>query len=149
MTGSDSAENDRTSPSQVPASSLHVVVGGVLVRDGLALMVHRSPQRRWYPDVWDVPGGHVEAGEDHRGALRRELREELGVEAQVTGDPIARTVTRSFVMDVWAVRTWSGEPVNAAPEEHDAIAWLSPEDLVGRALAHPGLTDQVRRAVDG
>ena len=32
-----------------------------LLRDGnRVLLCHRSPRRRWYPDVWDLPGGHVE-----------------------------------------------------------------------------------------
>lgn len=125
------------------------VVCGALVRDGRVLMVHRSPARRWYPDVWDLPGGHVEAGEEPRGALVRELREELGVDAKVVGGPIARTAADDFVMDVWAVRSWSGEPFNAAPHEHDDLAWLGPGDLAARALAHPDLPAQVRRALEG
>ena len=39
----------------------HDVVAGVLIRDGHVLLCHRSPAREWYPDVWDLPGGHVEA----------------------------------------------------------------------------------------
>ena len=31
----------------------------VSVRDGLVLLVHRHPSRRWYPDCWDLVGGHV------------------------------------------------------------------------------------------
>ncbi len=125
------------------------VVVGALVRGGRVLMVHRSPQRRWYPDVWDLPGGHVEIGEDPRAALVRELREELGIHAEVSGEPIARTTAHDVVLDVWAVHTWSGEPTNLAPEEHDDLAWLTPQDLTGRALAHPDLPGQLRRALRG
>ncbi|WP_433427484.1 NUDIX hydrolase [Nonomuraea sp. CA-141351] len=33
-----------------------------VLRDGdRVLLCHRSAGRRWYPDVWDLPGGHVEA----------------------------------------------------------------------------------------
>lgn len=150
MTAGNATTADGEQPAPMQAStSVDIVVGAALVHDGRVLMVHRSPQRRWYPDVWDLPGGHVEAGEDSRAALVRELREELGVEAVVTGGPIARTVAADFVMDVWAVRTWSGEPVNAAPHEHDDLAWLAPGDLAGRALAHPDLPAQVRRALQG
>ena len=32
-------------------------------------------------------------------------------------------------MRVWVVRDWSGEAVNAAPEEHDAVGWFVPTQL--------------------
>lgn len=129
------------------AAELHVVVGAVLVRDGRALLVHRSLTRQWYPDVWDLPGGHVDDREDPSTALERELREELGIDAHIIGEPIGRITAADFVMDVWAVHSWTGEPVNADPEEHDDLAWLTPEDLLGLQLAHPDLPDQVRRAL--
>jgi 8-oxo-dGTP diphosphatase len=68
----------------------HLVAAGLLRRRGRALIVHRSPQRRWYPDAWDLPGGHVEVGEVPCLALARELEEELGITAEVAGDPFAK-----------------------------------------------------------
>lgn len=58
---------------------MHHVVAAALVRSGEVLLTHRSPSRQWYPDVWDLPGGHVEDGESELQALGREVREELGV----------------------------------------------------------------------
>lgn len=55
------------------------VVAGVLRRNGRLLLFHRRPDRTHYPDVWDLPGGHVEVGESTIDALVRELAEELGV----------------------------------------------------------------------
>ena len=55
------------------------VVVGALVRDGRVLLGHRRPDKRAYPDVWDLPGGVMEDGESELDALARELREELGV----------------------------------------------------------------------
>ena len=122
------------------------VVGAVLRRGDRVLLARRSPARGWYPDVWDVPGGHVEPGEDGPAALARELREELGIEAHVIGEPFARVRAADFVMDVWLLDAWSGEPVNAAPDEHDALAWVGTGDLDGLRLA-PGAAAQVRRAL--
>ncbi|MGB3187573.1 MAG: NUDIX domain-containing protein [Ornithinimicrobium sp.] len=65
----------------------HVVVAGLLRRGGRGLLLHRSSMRRWYPDCWDLPGGHVEATETSALALRRELREELGITADICGEP--------------------------------------------------------------
>jgi 8-oxo-dGTP diphosphatase len=55
------------------------IVAGAMIKDGRVLLCHRSPHRRWYPDVWDLPGGHVELGETPTEALKRELLEELSV----------------------------------------------------------------------
>jgi 8-oxo-dGTP diphosphatase len=59
---------------------VHKIVTAALVREGRVLLVHRSPTRRAYPDVWDLPGGHIEAGETELAALAREMHEERSVQ---------------------------------------------------------------------
>jgi len=127
----------------------HFVVAGLLRRRGRALMVHRSPQRRWYPDVWDLPGGHIEVGEVPRLALARELREELGITAEVTGDVFATVQSVDFRMDIWTIDQWTGEPSNCAPAEHDALAWLTDKELPGLRLADPRLPQLLHAALEG
>ncbi|MGI5149294.1 NUDIX hydrolase [Plantactinospora sp. CA-294935] len=58
------------------------IVTAALVREGQVLLVHRSPNRHVYPDVWDLPGGHIDAGETELAALAREMHEELGVQCR-------------------------------------------------------------------
>jgi 8-oxo-dGTP diphosphatase len=126
------------------------VVAGVLVRGTDVLLGHRSPDRRWYPDVWDLPGGHVERGEDERAALARELREEVGVvPRQVDPAPVLRVDEGELHLALWVVRSWDGEPRNLQPHEHDELRWV-PAGEVGRLrLAHPSYVDVARRAVTG
>ncbi|MFF0173307.1 NUDIX domain-containing protein [Micromonospora profundi] len=109
-----------------------------LLRDGdRVLLCHRSPRRRWYPDVWDMPGGHVEPGEPPGAALARELREEVGIEIAVpSGPPLHEVHTDTFDMQIWLIEAWTGSPVNAAPDEHDAIGWFTEEALGELSLAH-------------
>ncbi|WP_433303345.1 NUDIX domain-containing protein [Actinoplanes sp. CA-030573] len=109
-----------------------------VLRDGdRVLLCHRSPGRRHNPDVWDLPGGHVEEGEKPEASLVRELREELGITApEPAGPPLHEFRTGLVHMRIWLVEKWTGTPVNAAPEEHDAMGWFRTADLGGLRLAH-------------
>ncbi len=134
-------------------SGLAPIVAAVLVRDGQVLLCLRSPQRRWSPCLWDLPGGHVERGESDPIALARELGEELGVTvapASIAATvPAVRIIDHEVDMRVWVVREWSGDAVNAAPDEHDEIGWFAPSQLAHLSLAHPeyrGLLRRVGRA---
>lgn len=130
-------------------AGLAAIVAAVLVRDGRVLLCLRSPQRRWSPCLWDLPGGHVEPGESDPVALARELSEELGVTvapATIAATlPAVRIIDHEVDMQVWVVHDWSGEAVNAAPEEHDAISWFHPAQLEQLSLAHPEYRGLLRR----
>jgi 8-oxo-dGTP diphosphatase len=56
------------------------VAVGVLLRDGGEFLLTSRPVGKVYEGYWEFPGGKIEAGETVEQALRRELREELGVE---------------------------------------------------------------------
>lgn len=113
---------------------MHTVVVGALVRDSRVLLVHRRPDKHAYPNVWDLPGGHLEAGESELGALRRELHEELGVEIETSSAShlchlTAGPAQEPVLLSAWLVRDWSGTPANVAPEEHDDIGWFGVEEM--------------------
>jgi 8-oxo-dGTP pyrophosphatase MutT (NUDIX family) len=108
-----------------------------LVRDGLVLLVHRHPSRQRYPHCWDLVGGHVESGELPHEAVSRECLEELGVHVH---DPLPVPMTVSdpmLEMHAFLVTRWDGEPVNAAPDEHDDLRWFRPSDLARLTMANP------------
>jgi 8-oxo-dGTP diphosphatase len=65
------------------------VSAGLLTRDGRILACRRRPDQP-HPGKWEFPGGKREAGESDADCLRRELREELGIEAEV-GAEVWRT----------------------------------------------------------
>ncbi|MGW7684734.1 NUDIX domain-containing protein [Kribbella sp. NPDC054772] len=118
-----------------------------LVRDGLVLMVHRHPSRSAYPDCWDLVGGHVEAGESPDQAVRRECLEELGVRID-DAVPMPLTISDPALdMRAFLVTRWDGEPVNAAPDEHDDLRWFRPEELADLKLANPAGLSSILHAI--
>jgi len=60
------------------------VVAAVIERDGQVLIGQRPAGKR-HALKWEFPGGKVEAGESPEDALRRELEEELGIQAVIGG----------------------------------------------------------------
>jgi 8-oxo-dGTP diphosphatase len=112
------------------------VAVGILLRDGLVLACRRKRTVR-YPLKWEFPGGKIETGEDASGALIRELREELGIEAQPGGTLLTHEWDYSegspradsedvFRVTYFIVHRFTGEPVNRSFEE---IQWVTPEEL--------------------
>lgn len=125
---------------------MQLMVAGALLnqeRDAVVL-VRRDERRRWYPDLWDLPSGHVEAHETPTSALVREISEELGV---VVGEPSGPPIVHLYdyaadgvpVVDltVWAITDWVGEVRNNAPWEHSEVRWVSKAELEALDLAHP------------
>ncbi len=64
------------------------VVAALIVKDGKILVCQRT-KHQTMPLKWEFPGGKIEEGEQPRDALRRELEEELGIDATI-GDEVSR-----------------------------------------------------------
>ena len=127
----------------------HHVVAAAIVRNGSVLLCHRHPDRKWYPNVWDVPGGHIDAGESPLDALVRELREELGIEIDPTRvvSVLRSSPKPDLDIEIWAVETWTGKITNAEPDEHDEISWFAAAELDDLELADPDVAIACRRAI--
>ncbi|KNX39484.1 NUDIX domain-containing protein [Luteipulveratus halotolerans] len=123
------------------------IATAALVRDGRVLLVHRHPLREHYADRWALVGGHVEPGETPEAAVRRECREELGVDIVAyapypiaVDDPALRT-------SAFLVTGWRGEPANTAPEEHDDLRWFTAAEIADLDLAHPETRARLQAAI--
>ncbi|HEY7091913.1 MAG TPA: NUDIX hydrolase [Ktedonobacterales bacterium] len=131
------------------------ISAGLLCRQGRFLLGKRSTRRKAYPGVWDLPGGHVEAGETVEQALVRELREELGVtptkwrKLAVLREPaMGNEGADMLCFHLFLVTQWSGDPYNRQPDEHETIAWFTLDDVTGLTLAYAGYPALFRAALE-
>ncbi len=106
-----------------------VVTAGILSNGGRVLVCQRRAGDP-FGLKWEFPGGKVEEGETPEASLRRELSEELGIEAEV-GPEVYRTDHRyanGFAIQLLFFRIvrYAGTPVNRAFER---IEWARVSDL--------------------
>ena len=64
------------------------MVAALILKNGKVLVCQRT-RHQTMPLKWEFPGGKIEEGEQPRDALRRELDEELGIDALI-GEEVAR-----------------------------------------------------------
>jgi 8-oxo-dGTP diphosphatase len=105
------------------------VAVAVLIRsDGAALLAQR-PRDKVYSGYWEFPGGKIEPGEPVDEALKREIREELGIEIERAYPWITRVFTYPHAkvrLHFYRIHAWRGEPQAL---EHQAIAWQRPDAI--------------------
>ncbi len=105
------------------------VVAALILKDGEILVCQRT-RHQVMPLKWEFPGGKIEEGEQPRNALRRELDEELGIDA-VIGDEVARIQHQypsgnSVELRFFTVREYRGEIESRIFRE---VRWAHPSLL--------------------
>jgi 8-oxo-dGTP diphosphatase len=109
---------------------------GALCEDGEGRVLLARRAREPFKGRWDIPGGFLEEGEHPLDGLRRELREEAGLEVEPLeflgawmdrygGDSTAEATLNLY----WTARVVAGEPEPA--DDVDALEWFSPDELPG------------------
>jgi|SRR5262245_11890131 len=107
---------------------IHVAVG-IIIDQEKKILVALRPAHKHQGGLWEFPGGKVEAGEEPLQALKRELREEVGIEIS-QAKPLMQCSydykEHAVWLDVWEVLEFTGE---AHGREGQPIAWVSKEEL--------------------
>ena len=115
---------------------VYVAQKAVLVReDGRILALRRSKTDQNRPLTWDLPGGDVEFGEDLTESIKREVREEAGIEVKdlTLLDAIGRVTPQNeyWVSLGYFARVPQDTEVTVS-WEHDQYEWLTREEFLAR-----------------
>jgi 8-oxo-dGTP pyrophosphatase MutT (NUDIX family) len=137
---------------QVADEPLQCAGAVILDDDGRVFVQRRSPQRRLFPNCWDIVGGHLEDGESFDEALRREITEETGWRIAVVLGPVGEFSYRGDdgrdrVEQDFLVRV-DGDLARPRLEEgrHTEWRWVTEAELA-QLLAEESLGHQLLREV--
>ena len=110
------------------------VVAAVIRSDQKVLIARRASEKSM-GGKWEFPGGKVEPGESHQTALRREIKEEFGIEIDV-GDLISSQphIYPEFAINLTAFWATASTAIESSTD-HDLIEWVAPSDLCTYDLA--------------
>ena len=125
--------------------------GAAIVHKGRALVTQRA--REPEKGRFDVPGGFLRPDEEPIEGLKREVREELGVEIETRIDECISMMPHTYGPEGdWVLalgfkaRLVSGDPTPA--DDVAAFKWVTTEDLDGLDFAWPHDRELIRRALD-
>ena len=126
---------------------IKVGVGAVIVNDeGKILLQKRALGVKSHAGMWDSPGGGVEFGETFAETIRREVREEHGVEVEIGEilgivEEIDQVSGRHVVAPAFLCRITAGTPQILEPEKCEEIGWFTWEEAQELPLSPFGQGD--------
>lgn len=123
------------------------IVAAVVLSEGCVLITRR-PKHRHLGGMWEFPGGKVEAGESDASALKRELREEVGLSvcvAELIDEVQHAYPDRTVVIRFY--RCYCGSDPQLVLNGVSEARWVDPIDL--QRYRFPPANERVVRKVQG
>lgn len=109
----------------------HQIAVGIIVNEEGKLLIALRPDNAMLGGLWEFPGGKKRDGESLEETVRRELKEELNVDVEVTGFFMKLNHAYShfrITLHAYFCRIVRGEPQPAASEQ---LAWVRRDQLAG------------------
>lgn len=149
--------------SEVAAHGQQVITACAVIHtikdnESKILLAKRAHTKKFMPGVYELPGGHIDFGENIATGLQRELKEELNIDVSL-GDPFfafdyTNEVKGSHSAEIiyFAKLVSPESAIIVHPEDHETIVWVSKDTLPTLYTAHKGHDDiefqAIRRAFE-
>lgn len=121
----------------------HVITGiPVIIKNKeKVLLGKRAKTMHCYPSMWGLPGGLMEYNESIEKATKREIKEELGINVEITkqGKPFNQLPTKECPMHVLNLPIYCRIKNNEKPKAKDEtthVRWFEPEEIKNMKLAY-------------
>lgn len=115
---------------------VYTLVCKVLIRhrDGTILITRRDPVKKFGGGMWEISGGGTaQYGEDGETCIRRETREETGIELGAIRElrrVCLKGTMRSFFVEYLAETDWEKDKITLQPGETVDYRWVTKEELL-------------------
>jgi 8-oxo-dGTP diphosphatase len=138
--------------SETPAQHQQVITACAFIHqefDGVekVFLPKRAATKKFLPNVYELPGGHIDFGEEPVVGLKREIDEEFGAQVEV-GDPFfvftyTNEVKCSHSIEVIYFARFISDLGSIAlnPEDHSEFDWFAEDELINATTEGKGLDD--------
>jgi len=116
-------------------------------------LAKRAATKKFLPGLWELPGGHIDFGEDLREGLTREVMEEFGMHVDI-GEVVdvftyRNEVKKSHSIEViyFAQFTDPLENIRIHPEDHSTYGWFAEDEFGNIAHSPKDATDPETLAI--
>lgn len=143
---------DTSHDSETPAQNQQVITACAFIHQEInevekVFLPKRAATKKFLPGVYELPGGHIDFGEDPIVGLRREIDEEFSVRIDI-GDPFyvftyTNEIKGSHSIEViyFAHFTDNPDSIVLNPEDHSGFGWFAEDELINATTAGKGLDD--------
>jgi len=145
--------------SETKAHGQQVITACALIHQEIdgeqkVFLPRRAGTKKFLPGKYELPGGHIDFGEDIVAGLKREIKEEFGMEISV-GDPFAaftytNEVTGSHSVEVVYCAQFVDpiENIKCDPEDHSEFIWCGLTEASSVLEAGDAEHRNIRRGLD-
>ena len=126
--------------SEIPAKGQQVITACAFIHhtfDGIikVFLPKRASTKKFLPNVYELPGGHIDFGEDLVAGLKREIHEEFAMNITI-GDPFAaftyiNQIKGSHSIEVIFLAQFTDpiENITLNPDDHSEYGWFTLEEI--------------------